>query len=192
MDTSKALLIGVAVLAVAGISGFGLWSTTQQGKQSDTQTTQQTEVKKDSTMEAKNITELAAGTPALSTLVTAVTTAGLAKTLADPNAKFTVFAPTNDAFGKLPAGTVETLLKPESKTTLSGILTYHVVPSVAMAADLSDGQKIKTVQGEELTVKLQDGKVWIVDAKGGMAQVTTADVKASNGVVHIIDNVLMP
>jgi uncharacterized surface protein with fasciclin (FAS1) repeats len=103
-----------------------------------------------------------------------------------------VFAPTNAAFGKLPAGTVDTLVKPESKATLTKILTYHVVPGKLNAADLKDGQKLKTVEGEELTVKASDGKVMIVDAKGGSSTVTIADVNQSNGVIHVIDTVLMP
>ncbi len=190
----KPLLIGLAVLAVATIAGLGIWSAMDKDdtKASTTTSTNKTNQEDTAPMNEQNITELAAGTESLSTLVAAVKAAGLAETLADPNAQFTVFAPSNDAFAKLPAGTVDTLVKPENKDLLTTILTYHVVPAVAMSGDLTDGQKIKTVQGTELTVKLQDGKVWIVDAKGGMAQVTTADVKASNGVVHIIDNVLMP
>jgi uncharacterized surface protein with fasciclin (FAS1) repeats len=157
-------------------------------KEANTSQTQ----KEDTPMEEKTITGLAAGNDDLSTLVAAVTAADLASTLDDKDAEFTVFAPANSAFDKLPAGTVDTLLKPENKTMLAGILTYHVVPSVAMAADLSDGQVIQTVQGQNLTVKMMDGKVYIVDAKGGQAQVVQADVEASNGVVHVIDTVLMP
>ncbi|HEX8226672.1 MAG TPA: fasciclin domain-containing protein [Candidatus Saccharimonadales bacterium] len=195
MQTSKAVIIGVIVLVVGAVVGLSLFNMNKDdmstASKSSTTPAAQTAQSEDKPMADKTITELAVATPDLSTLVTAVQAAGLAETLGDKNAKLTVFAPTNAAFGKLPAGTVETLVKPESKEMLTSILTYHVVPAVAMAADLKDGQKIKTVQGAELTVKLQDNKVWIVDAKGGMAQVTTADVKASNGVVHIIDSVLM-
>ena len=126
-----------------------------------------------------------------STLLAALKAAGLADqaTKAGP---FTVFAPENSAFDALPAGTVETLLKPESKKMLSGILLYHVVQGAVMSKDLKDGQKVKTVNGDVLTVRMKDGKVMLEDAKGGMATVTTADIKATNGVVHSIDKVLMP
>ncbi len=195
MQTSKALIIGVLVLVVAAVAGLGLFNMNKDDGTKSTATVQPTEMKdtkKEVSKETRSITQLASETESLSTLVTAVKAAGLADTLADNNAKYTVFAPSNDAFAKLPAGTVETLVAPESKATLTSILTYHVVPSVALSSDLKDGQMIKTVQGNDLTVKIMDGKVYIVDAKGGMAQVTTADVKASNGVVHIIDSVLMP
>ena len=103
-----------------------------------------------------------------------------------------MFAPTNAAFGKLPAGTVDTLVKPENKATLTKILTYHVVPGKMAAADLKDGMKLKTAEGEQLTVKKEDGKVWIVDAKGGTSMVTIADVNQSNGVIYVVDTVLLP
>ncbi|KAA0077704.1 fasciclin domain-containing protein [Tardiphaga sp. P9-11] len=140
---------------------------------------------------SKNIVENAVNSKDHTTLVAAVKAAGLVDTLSSKG-PFTVFAPTNAAFGKLPAGTVDTLVKPESKATLTKILTYHVVPGKLNAADLKDGQKLKTVEGEELTVKASDGKVMIVDAKGGSSTVTIADVNQSNGVIHVIDTVLMP
>ena len=117
--------------------------------------------------------------------------AGLVETL-ESKGPFTVFAPTNTAFGKLPAGTVETLVKPENKATLTKILTYHVVPGKLAASDLKDGMKLKTAEGEELSVKHQDGKVWIIDAKGGSSMVTISNVNQSNGVIHVVDTVLMP
>jgi uncharacterized surface protein with fasciclin (FAS1) repeats len=103
-----------------------------------------------------------------------------------------VFAPTNAAFGKLPAGTVDTLVKPENKATLTKILTYHVVPGKFDASDLTDGKKLKTAEGEELTVKKDDGKIWIIDAKGDSSMVSISNVNQSNGVIHVIDTVLMP
>ena len=103
-----------------------------------------------------------------------------------------MFAPTNAAFAKLPAGTVDTLVKPENKATLTKILTYHVVAGKLEASDLTDGKKLKTVEGEELTVKKADGKVMIVDAKGGSSTVTISNVNQSNGVIHVVDTVLMP
>ena len=115
---------------------------------------------------SKNIVQNAVNSKDHTTLVAAVKAAGLVETL-ESKGPFTVFAPTNTAFGKLPAGTVETLVKPENKATLTKILTYHVVPGKLAASDLTDGKKLKTAEGEELTVKKADGKVWIVDAKGG-------------------------
>ena len=140
---------------------------------------------------SKNIVENAVNSKDHTTLVAAVKAAGLVDTLASKG-PFTVFAPTNAAFGKLPAGTVDNLVKPENKATLTKILTYHVVPGKLNAADLTDGKKLKTVEGEMLTVKLDGKKVWIVDAKGGTSAVTIPDVNQSNGVIHVIDTVLMP
>ena len=139
----------------------------------------------------KNIIQNAVNSKDHTTLVAAVKAAGLVETL-EGKGPFTVFAPTNAAFGKLPAGTVDTLVKPENKATLTKILTYHVVPGKLEAASLTNGKKLKTVEGEELTVKLTDGKVWIVDAKGGTSAVTIANVNQSNGVIHVVDTVLMP
>jgi uncharacterized surface protein with fasciclin (FAS1) repeats len=140
---------------------------------------------------SKNIVQNAVNSKDHTTLVAAVKAAGLVDTL-EGKGPFTVFAPTNAAFGKLPAGTVDTLVKPESKATLTKILTYHVVPGKLEAASLTDGKKLKTAEGEELTVKHKDGKVWIIDAKGGTSMVTIADVNQSNGVIHVVDTVLMP
>src|SRR5450631_2908887 len=140
---------------------------------------------------SKNIIQNAVHSKDHTTLVAAVKAAGLVETL-EGKGPFTVFAPTNIAFGKLPAGTVDGLVKPENKATLTKILTYHVVPGKLEASSLTDGKKLKTVEGEELTVKHQDGKVWIVDAKGGTSMVTIANVNQSNGVIHVVDTVLMP
>jgi uncharacterized surface protein with fasciclin (FAS1) repeats len=140
---------------------------------------------------SKNIIQNAVNSKDHTTLVAAVKAAGLVDTL-EGKGPFTVFAPTNTAFGKLPAGTVDTLVKPENKATLTKILTYHVVAGKLEASDLTDGKKLKTVEGEELTVKKQDGKVWIVDAKGGTSMVTISNVNQSNGVIHVVDTVLMP
>jgi uncharacterized surface protein with fasciclin (FAS1) repeats len=134
----------------------------------------------------KDIVDVAIGSADHTTLVAAVTAAGLVETLKGAG-PFTVFAPTNAAFAALPAGTVDGLLKPESKDALTKILTYHVVAGAVKAADLKDGQKVKTLQGEELTVSIKDGKVMI-----NGANVTAADLTGSNGVVHVIDAVLMP
>lgn len=133
-----------------------------------------------------DIVDLAVSTEFLSTLVAAVKAGDLVDVLKG-DGPFTVFAPTNDAFAKLPAGTVESLLKPENKAKLVAVLTYHVVPGKVMSTDLKNGQKAKTVQGSEITVTLKDGKAMINNAT-----VTAADIEASNGVVHVIDTVILP
>ena len=134
----------------------------------------------------QNIVQLAMSQENLSTLVQALQAADLVGTL-EGDGPFTVFAPTNEAFEALPEGTLEDLLKPENKEKLATVLTYHVVPSSAMSSSLSDGQAIATVEGEDVNVMMKDGKVMIEGA-----QVTTPDVKASNGVVHIVDAVILP
>lgn len=132
------------------------------------------------------VVDIAVGSADHTTLVAAVKAAELVETLSGAG-PFTVFAPTNAAFSALPAGTVDNLLKPEMKADLTAVLTYHVVPGAVKAADLKDGQKIKTVNGAELTVTIKDGKVMIDGAN-----VTAADLTAGNGVVHVIDAVVMP
>jgi uncharacterized surface protein with fasciclin (FAS1) repeats len=140
---------------------------------------------------SKNIVQNAVNSKDHTTLVAAVKAAGLVDTL-EGKGPFTVFAPTNAAFGKLPAGTVDTLVKPENKATLTKILTYHVVPGRLEASDLTDGKKLKTAEGEVLTVKRSGDTVMIVDAKGGSSTVTIPNVNQSNGVIHVVDTVLMP
>jgi uncharacterized surface protein with fasciclin (FAS1) repeats len=140
---------------------------------------------------SKNIIQNAVNSKDHTTLVAAVKAAGLVTTL-EGKGPFTVFAPTNAAFGKLPAGTVDTLVKPENKATLTKILTYHVVPGKLEAADLTDGKVLKTAEGGELTVKRSGNEVMIVDAKGGSSTVTISNVNQSNGVIHVVDTVLMP
>ena len=146
----------------------------------------------------KTIVANASAAPNLSTLVTAVKAADLVNTLSGAG-PFTVFAPTNDAFAKLPAGTVDTLTQPDNKATLVKILTYHVVAGkidskmlLKLIKKNGGSYQAKTVQGETLTFSVDGGMVKITDAKGGTAMVTTADVYQSNGVVHVIDTVLMP
>ena len=133
----------------------------------------------------KDIVDTAVGAGSFGTLVAAVQAAGLVDTLKGEG-PFTVFAPTDEAFAKLPAGTVEELLKPENKDKLTAILTYHVVAGKVMSTDLSNGMKAATVQGGEITI-MTEGGVKIDDAS-----VVTADIEASNGVIHVIDSVIMP
>jgi len=146
----------------------------------------------------KNIVENAVNSKDHTTLVAAVKAAGLVATL-ETHGPFTVFAPTNEAFNKLPAGTVDNLLKPENKGTLTSILTYHVVAgkldSKALMEKVKMGHgkaKLKTVQGEELTVMQKGNHLEVEDSKGNIAMVSIKDVYQSNGVIHVIDKVLMP
>jgi len=149
-------------------------------------------------VDEQTIVEIAVGNENFSTLVTALTAAGLVETLSSEG-PFTVFAPTNDAFGRLPEGTVPILVMPENKEMLSGILTYHVVSGEFMAADVvnaineNDGSfTIPTVQGEELVATLEGESLILTDANGNKSTVVLADVDASNGVIHAVSSVLMP
>ena len=147
---------------------------------------------------SKNIVENAVNSKDHTTLVAAVKAAGLVETL-QGKGPFTVFAPTNAAFSKLPSGTVDTLLKPENKSQLTGVLTYHVVAGKMTAQDLvakvkAGGGKrtLTTVQGATLTVTPSGNSLTITDQKGGKSTVTIADVMQSNGVIHVVDSVLIP
>src|SRR5579872_5786490 len=147
---------------------------------------------------SKNIVQNAVNSKDHTTLVAAVKAAGLVPTLESPG-PFTVFAPTNEAFAMLPAGTVDTLLKPENKGKLTSILTYHVVAGRLTTKDLREKVKagggkaeLKTVEGEPLTIKEKDGKLWVVDAKGDAAEITIGNVMQSNGVIQVINKVMLP
>jgi uncharacterized surface protein with fasciclin (FAS1) repeats len=146
----------------------------------------------------KNIVENAVNSKDHTTLVAAVKAAGLVETL-ESVGPFTVFAPTNEAFDKLPGGTVDNLVKPENKATLTKILTYHIVAGRLSAADLwakvkaGNGKaELTTVEGGKLTVMAKDKKLYLVDEKGGESWITIADVNQSNGVIHVVNTVLMP
>ncbi|WP_425519133.1 fasciclin domain-containing protein [Stenotrophomonas maltophilia] len=175
--------VGFAVLVSAGSSAFAANTVMVGGAEM---------------YPTRTICENAVNSKDHTTLVAAVKAAGLVDTL-NGTGPFTVFAPTNGAFDKLPAGTVGTLVKPENKAQLTRILTYHVVPGNYSSAQLlADARKhggkasLKTVQGEPLTVALHDGKLWVIDARGGKAGISIADVNQSNGVIHVVDTVLMP
>lgn len=147
---------------------------------------------------SKNIVENAVNSKDHTTLVAAVKAAGLVETLQSAG-PFTVFAPTDAAFGKLPAGTVDNLVKPENKGALTGVLTYHVVQGRISSKDLAQWVKkgngtyeMTTVQGGKLWVISKDNKLWLKDENGGMASVSIADVNQSNGVIHVVDGVLLP
>lgn len=182
-------MISLRTLSVAAVLAFGSLSVVAQDNPM---------VGGAAMMADKNIVENAVNSADHTTLVAAVQAAGLAETL-QGEGPFTVFAPVNAAFDALPAGTVETLLMPENKDQLAGILTYHVVPGDIHSADLikliqDNGGEFKaaTVQGGELTFSLDGDKVKITDGAGGSATVTIADVDQSNGVIHVIDAVLLP
>lgn len=134
----------------------------------------------------KDIVDTAVAAGDFKTLVAAVKAAGLVETLKGPG-PFTVFAPTDEAFAKLPAGTLDELLKPENKDKLTAILTYHVVPGDVMAKDVVKLDSAKTVNGKDVKIKTEDGKVFVNNA-----QVVKTDIKTSNGVIHVIDAVLLP
>ena len=147
---------------------------------------------------SKNIVQNAMNSKDHTTLVAAVKAAGLVQTLEGPG-PFTVFAPTNEAFKKLPAGTVDTLLKPENKSKLTSVLTYHVVPGRLTTKDLREKVKegggkaeLKTVEGAPLTVVEKNGKLWLIDAKGDKAEITIRNVMQSNGVIQVINEVMLP
>ncbi len=199
MEKNKMVLGGVLALVI--LAGGVLLLTNMNSDDETTndtanssqveQTSQPQQNESAETEAAQTIVELAVATDSLSTLVTAVTEADLVDTLSG-DGPFTVFAPTNAAFEKLPEGTLDTLLQPENKEKLQAVLTYHVVSGKVMSGDLKDGQEITTVQGAKLTVMIADGKVMLEDATGAMATVAQADIEASNGVVHVIDSVVLP
>jgi uncharacterized surface protein with fasciclin (FAS1) repeats len=178
---------------------FGLFTAAQAGMKPMKTSMEHTVIVGGAAMyPSRTIVENAVNSKDHTTLVAAVKAAGLVDTLSGPG-PFTVFAPTNAAFAKLPAGAVDDLLKPENKADLTKVLTYHVVPGRLSGADLmakvkAGGGKasLTTVEGETLSVSARDGALWVWDAKGGSAKVTIADVGQSNGVIHVVDTVLTP
>ena len=184
MTFNRMAVAGVALLAMSSVSGLAYAKDPMVGG---------------SPMYAnKNIVENAVNSKDHTTLVAAVKAAGLVDTLEGPG-PFTVFAPTNEAFKKLPAGTVDNLLKPENKAQLQAVLTYHVVPGTLTAKDLMEKVKagggkamLKTVQGEDLTVEEKGKGLEIIDSKGDKARVTIPNVMQSNGVIHVVNTVMLP
>ena len=183
------LAAAISVVAVAGLALGACSSSSKAATNTNTPTT----VADPSMTTApadKTIVDIAASNPDFSTLVAAVKAAGLADTLSGPG-PFTVFAPTNEAFAKLPAGTLDSLLKPANKQQLAGILTYHVLPATVMAKDVKPGA-VKTVNGTTFTVSTENGNVILTDGQGNKVKVIKTDIVASNGVIHVIDAVLLP
>lgn len=195
MENNKAPAIIGGIVAVLVIAGGAFWFINNNYEESNnsetTQTQQQTPSEESAQANKVTIVTLASDTSDLSTLVSAVKAADLVETL-QGEGPFTVLAPTNTAFAALPQGTLDTLLKPENKEQLASILKYHVISGKVLAQDLTNGQVVKTVQGENLTVSIEGERVYFVDAKGNKAMVEKADVNADNGVVHIINGVLLP
>ena len=206
MRTASLNLLSASLLTL-GLTGCGDNKTTETTTTSDTATiVDSTAIMTDSARMAKpegvmvdgvamtpdrNIVQNAVMASSVTTLVKAVQAAGLDGTLSGTG-PFTVFAPTNAAFDKLPKGALDGLLKPESKDKLKGVLTYHVIAGRLLAQDLKDGQQLTTVNGQKLTVSVKDGKVMISNGKDAPVNVATADVVSSNGVTHVIDGVLLP
>ena len=179
-----------SVLFLAACGGDDETTSSTSSPESSPATTEAMPEADDSTASAATITEIVAGDPEFSTLLAAVEAAGLAETLSG-DGPFTVFAPTDAAFAELPAGTLDTLLQPENKDQLAAILTYHVVPAEVMAADVKAGE-VPTVNSAPFTVALDGQAVEITDGQGNQANVIATDVDASNGVIHVIDAVLLP
>lgn len=178
---TRALVVGIAMLSVAGIAaGCGDDDDGDEGTTAAETTTETTAA------EPATVVAAAQATPELSTLVEALTAAGLVETLSGPG-PYTVFAPTNAAFEALPPGQLEELLKPANKQQLTDILTYHVAEGEVLSSDLSDGQLIPTLQGEDVEITINGSAV-----KVNTATVESADIQTGNGVVHIIDEVLTP
>jgi len=176
----KIKLISLTLVAFAATSIVSCTAPKEQAEETADSTVVVEEVV------SNTVVDIAVGSSDHTTLVTAVTTAGLAETLSGTG-PFTVFAPNNAAFAALPAGTVENLLKPENKEKLTSILTYHVVAGNVLSSQLTDGQKVATLNGQELTVAIKNGVVTINGTK-----VIAADLAGSNGVVHVVEGVILP
>lgn len=198
------ILVAVVIIAVVGVGAYFMMNKPMMKTETEQSMTQPSDPKMEGgdkmmndekgvmvggslMVPSKDIVDNAVGSKDHTTLVAAVKAAGLVDTLKGAG-PFTVFAPTNAAFAKLPSGTVDTLVMPENKEKLTGILTYHVVPGRYTAADLKDGMTLKTVNGEMLTFNEKDGKWWINES----AMIEIPDVISSNGVTFVIDSVLMP
>jgi uncharacterized surface protein with fasciclin (FAS1) repeats len=179
MRLRKGLLVTAALTALPLLGAAGIGTASASGASSSTMATS-----------SKNVVQIAEHNPQFSTLVAAVKAAGLVHTL-EGSGPFTVFAPTNRAFAALPKGTLKTLLKPANKGELASILTYHVVPGALKASQVSPGS-VKTVDGATFTVNSAGGKLTITDGKGQTVHIVKTDIIASNGVIHVIDRVLLP
>jgi uncharacterized surface protein with fasciclin (FAS1) repeats len=187
MKQNTMIIVGVAIVAVVLVGGFlfmNMQNSSSQNNQTTEMTTTTTPVAESETMNDKNIVVVAKEAGTFTTLLAAAEAAGLVETLSGPG-PLTVLAPTDEAFAKLPAGTVESLL--QDKERLAKILTYHVIPGKVMSSDVAGMDSATTVEGGKVTIKTENGKVMINNAT-----VTNPDIEASNGVIHVIDTVLIP
>jgi uncharacterized surface protein with fasciclin (FAS1) repeats len=180
------------ILIFAAVASLSLVAAACGGEDETTASSEgETSAAADTTdMTEMTITDIVAGDENFSTLLAAVGAADLGGTLAGEG-PFTVFAPTDDAFAALPEGTLDTLLEPENKDQLAGILTYHVLSGEVLAADVQSGE-VTTVNGAPFTISVEDGGVFITDGAGNTAEVVATDITTSNGVIHVIDSVLLP
>ena len=183
-------LVATAAASVLLLAACGGDDEATSSTSSPATTEAMPEAEDSNTASSETITELVAGNPEFSTLLAAVEAAGLAETLSG-DGPFTVFAPTDAAFAELPAGTLDSLLQPANQDQLTSILTYHVVPAEVMAADVEAGE-VPTVNSAPFTVAVDGEAVAITDGQGNQANVIETDIDASNGVVHVIDSVLLP
>jgi uncharacterized surface protein with fasciclin (FAS1) repeats len=180
----------IATAAASALLFAACGGDEEPSSSSSPETAEATAPADESPASSETITDIVAGNPEFSTLLTAVEAAGLAETLSGEG-PFTVFAPTDAAFAELPAETLESLLRPANQDQLAELLTYHVVPGEVMAADVEAGE-VPTVNRTPFTIALDGGGVEITDGQGNQANVTTTDIDASNGVIHVIDSVLLP
>jgi uncharacterized surface protein with fasciclin (FAS1) repeats len=187
MGKKSTIAIVAILIIIGGVSAYFLLNG---GKEEASQPTQQQSAAPQSSG-TKDITVVIADTNSLSTLSSALQTAALDQTLQEVG-PYTVLAPTDKAFENLPEGTLASLLKPDSAKQLTSILTYHVIPGKLLISQLTNGQKLKTVNGQEVIVEISEGATIFIDAKGAKAVVEKANIQATNGVVHTVNAVLLP
>lgn len=190
MKKKTILLVMIAILLIS-LAAFAYWFFVLQSATSDTSQTQTTESEAAKPASDKDVASLIASNGTLGTFNDLLKAAGLASTL-EGAGPYTVLAPSNAAFSSLPSGTLDRLQKPENVAMLTSILNYHLVSGSLLSDQLTDGQKVKTLNGQEVVVSLKDKNIYFIDAKGDKALVTKSDIKAKNGVIYIINTVLLP
>jgi uncharacterized surface protein with fasciclin (FAS1) repeats len=183
--SKKKIIVFLVILIIAG---FGTWYFMNNRQKEEPTQTQTVDV---SSQSSKNLSEIISATDEYSTFNDSLTASGLVETLQGAG-PFTVLAPNDKAFEKLPEETLNNLLLPENVELLKGLINYHIIASKLMSSDLTDGQRIPTVNGSELTVRLSDGNVSFIDSKGSTSLVVSANIEGSNGVIHELDSVLIP
>lgn len=190
MRTKTIILIVIAVLLI-GLGAFAYWFFVLQSAGDEQQKDEATVSEAEKPVSDKTVAELIANNGTLSTFNDVLKAANISATL-EGTGPYTVLAPSNAAFSNLPSGTLDRLQKPESATTLASILNYHIVSGSLLTADITDAQKIKTVNGQEVVASVKDKNIYFIDAKGDKVLVTKSDIKAKNGVIHIVNGVLLP